>query len=290
MTKTKETVAEIVTNRIIEELKKGVVPWKKPWSNGLAVNWKTQKPYSGINTMLLPSGEYATMNQIKEAKGRVRKEELKNSFIVIFVKSLNKKSNEDDEKEDDTEGNEKPRFMRRFYRVWEINTQCTGLKSKRPKSPTLVDPVPACEDIVSNFLNKPDIRTGSQAYYDPINDYICMPPLKSFHKVDDYYHTLFHELIHSTGHKSRLSREGIVTPNKFGSKLYSMEELIAEVGASIMSANANITVDFEQNASYINGWLNALKGDPELILKASSKAQKAVDFVQVNSLNKKQSA
>jgi antirestriction protein ArdC len=62
------SVYEIVINKKLEQ---GMVPWQKPWVNGNAdVNWKTQKPYRGINTMLLDPGEYVTFKQGQEAKGK----------------------------------------------------------------------------------------------------------------------------------------------------------------------------------------------------------------------------
>ena len=69
-----KSVYEIVTNKIIEKLEQGTVPWQKPWVNGnSAVNWKTQKSYRGINTMLLDPGEYVTFKQVQEIKGQKSK-------------------------------------------------------------------------------------------------------------------------------------------------------------------------------------------------------------------------
>ena len=89
-------IYEMITNQIIEKLKEGTVPWRQPFKNGIAVNWKTQKPYRGINTMLLDGGEYATFKQIKEAGGTVKKGE--KSQIVVFWKLLQVEDKETEKK------------------------------------------------------------------------------------------------------------------------------------------------------------------------------------------------
>jgi len=115
-----EKIYEMVTNKIVEQLEKGVVPWRKPWVNGGAVSWNTQKAYRGINTMLLDAGEWATFKQIKEAGGKVKKGS-KSSF-VIFFKWIEK---------EDNDGEIERIPLLRFYNVFEINTQVEGLESKR---------------------------------------------------------------------------------------------------------------------------------------------------------------
>ncbi|MFY0762173.1 ArdC family protein [Metabacillus dongyingensis] len=117
-----KSVYEIITEKIIEKLEKGVVPWRKPWTNANAVNWKTQKPYRGINNFLVDPGEYASKKQILEAGGRIKKEEMKHSHIIVYWLWKEK---------EDKETKEIKTFAKPFYyRVWEINKQCTGLKSK----------------------------------------------------------------------------------------------------------------------------------------------------------------
>ena len=111
---------------------------------------------------------------------------------------------------------------------------------------------------------------------------ICMPDLAQFETAEEYYATFFHELTHSTGHASRFSRKGItdlsLVPDK---KKYSKEELIAEMGASFLSAHTGINhYDVTKNsAAYLDGWLKALKADKKIIFKAAAKAQQAVDYI-----------
>lgn len=272
----KLNVYEIVTEKIMEQLEKGVIPWRKPWTNACAVNWLTQKPYRGINTMLLEAGEYGTFKQITQAGGRVKKGE--KSHLVVFWKWLEK---------EDEEGEMKKIPFLQYYRVFEINTQVEGLKSKRKTLTYEHNPIEEAEAIFKGYINAPDYTFNpGQAVYYPRLDKINCPPLKDFTNAEEFYSTLFHEMIHSTGHKTRLNRSGITeTGVAFGDEVYSKEELVAELGASFLCATAGIdNSTLPNSASYIASWLKKLKDDPRFIIQASSQAQKAADYV----LGKKQ--
>jgi antirestriction protein ArdC len=266
-------VYEIVTNRIIEQLEKGVVPWRQPWVNrGMAVNWQTQKPYRGINVWLLEPGEYATFKQIKEAGGRVKKGE--KGHIVVFWKWL-QKMNEEGEPTD-----EKIPFLK-YYKVFEINTQCEGLKSRRTDEVFDHDPIEEAEKVVNGFMNAPEIRFApGKAFYHKVLDYISVPPLCDYKNPNEYYSTLFHEMVHSTGHNSRLNRQGITEMAAFGDELYSKEELVAEMGAAMLCGVCGIeNATIENSAAYIAGWLRKLKEDSRLLVQAGAQAQKAADYI-----------
>lgn len=270
----KKSVYEIVTDRIIEQLERGVVPWRRPWINGGAVNWKTQKPYRGINTFLLAAGEYATYKQIQEAGGKIKPKEMKKAHIIVFWKWL--------KKEDEESGEIKEIPYLRYYRVYEINTQVEGLNSKRKAQTFGHNPIEKAEEIYKGYINSPKYTFYSgQAVYYPTLDKINCPPLKDFIKAEEYYSTLFHEMVHSTGHKSRLDRKGITTQNvAFGDEVYSKEELVAEMGAAMLCGIAGIdNSTIENSASYIQSWLRSLKEDSRLVVQAAGQAQKAADFV-----------
>lgn len=272
-------IYELITNQIIEKLEKGTVPWKKPFKNGVAVNWKTQKEYRGINTMLLDGGEYATFKQISEAGGKVKKGE--KSQIVVFWKLS--KFKEKDEETGEEEEIKVP--LLRYYRVFKVGEQTEGIEPKRKEIEFNHDPIQEGENIIKGYINKPDLTYKSGgAYYKPSLDIVNIPPLKDFISPEEYYSTFFHELVHSTGHKERLNRAGVATLNPFGSEGYSKEELVAEIGASMLCGVAGIENEIIDNsASYIQSWLNALKNDNTLIVHASQQAQKASDYI----LNKK---
>lgn len=268
------SVHEIVTERIIAQLEAGTVPWKRPWTGGPAINWVSQKPYRGLNA-LLPPGEYATFNQVCEAGGKVNKGAKGN--LVIFWKPPTKRVDDDDEEE--TEARRAP--LLRYYHVFEITTQCTGLEPRRQQFQH--DPIEAAQVVCDGYANPPEIRHApGRACYSPSSDYVSIPAMADFEDSEMYYSILYHELIHSTGHISRLAREGVTELTGFGSEKYSREELIAELGAAMLCAVAGIDNDRTQpvNAAYIAGWLEALKGDKRLIVQASSQAQKAVDHIR----------
>ncbi|MGE7191797.1 ArdC family protein [Lysinibacillus fusiformis] len=265
------SVYELVTNKIIEKLEGGIIPWRKPWVSGGAVSWKTQKAYRGINVMLLEPGEYATFKQITEAGGKVKKGE--KSHIVVFWKWLEIEDKESKEIE------KVP--MLRYYRVFEINSQVEGLTSKREEKTFEHDPIETAEEIFQEYLGCPSYSWNpGEAFYLPARDHINVPPMKDFESAEAYYSTMFHEMVHSTGHESRLKRDGVTGKHRFGSEDYSKEELVAEIGAAMLCGKAGIvnrTID--NTAAYIKSWLRVLQDDKTMVVSAAAQAQKAADHI-----------
>lgn len=274
-------VAEVITNRILDKLNEGTVPWHKPWSGGSwPKNIVSKKEYRGVNTFMLSCTEFSspywgTFKQISELGGTVIKGE--HGYPVIFYTWLKDKS--------DFENDRKIPFMR-FYKVWNMD-QCEGIDPK--KIPVAVklnenERLDMCEGIVANMPMKPEIKHIEQrAYYSPVLDFVNVPKLETFDSTENYYSTLFHELTHSTGNKSRLARKEF-DGNCFGSESYSKEELVAELGAAFLMGVCGIenkTID--NTAAYIQSWINRLKNDKQLIISASGLAQKSCDFI----MNKK---
>lgn len=276
------TVYEVITNRIIEQLEQGVAPWQKPWSArgdaGLPHNFATKKAYRGINVWMLtctgyPSPAFLTFKQAQDLGGTVRKGE--KGYPVVFWKF--------GQNEDKSTGEIKDYAMCRYYTVFNI-AQCDNIQIDLP-APSDVPEVPAidcCESIVANWQGKPTIDHGSNrgAFYQPSCDRVSMPARDLFVNSEEYYSTLFHELTHSTGHKSRLNRSTITEMAPFGSCNYSREELIAEMGAAFLCGFAGIenkTID--NSASYIAGWLRKLRDDHKLVITAAQQAQKACDLI-----------
>lgn len=108
-----------------------------------------------------------------------------------------------------------------------------------------------------------------------------MPSKTAFSSIEGFYGTLFHELVHSTGHASRIGREGIEKLNSFGSESYSKEELVAELGAAMLAGACGISpAVINNNAAYLKSWIEVLKGDSRLIVSAASAAQKAADYIR----------
>jgi antirestriction protein ArdC len=267
----KKTVYEIVTERIIEKLKQGEIPWHRPWVNCPAVNWESQRPYRGINQLLLEPGEYATWNQVKKAGGHVKKGA--KSHMVTFWKFIEVKN-------EDEEGVVETIPYLRYYRVFNIK-DCEGIESKRKVETFDHDPIEEAEKIIEGYPDAPEITFApGRAFYRPSDDIISIPEKSDFEQVEEYYSTIFHEMVHSTGHKKRLGRNGVTKLSAFGSHEYSKEELVAEIGAAMLCGLAGIEQEtLDNSAAYVQGWLKKLEGDSKFIVSAASQAQKAADYI-----------
>ncbi|MDA1193167.1 MAG: zincin-like metallopeptidase domain-containing protein, partial [Candidatus Poribacteria bacterium] len=173
--------------------------------------------------------------------------------------------------------------MLRYYNVFNAD-QCDGIDAPRPDVPDRTfNPIHAAERIVNDYVTclTSFRHGGDQAYYRPSADHLQMPQPKRFNSDDAYYAVLFHELAHSTGHKSRLDRfaDGQHVPT-FGSQDYSREELIAEMTATYLMHEAGIgNFTFNNNVAYIAGWMKALRDDPKALVVAAGRAQKAADLI-----------
>jgi len=272
------TVPEIITANIIEQLERGVAPWRKPWSTSIPRNLISKKPYHGLNVFLLATQGYGspywlTFNQAKQLGAHVRKGE--KSTLVSFWK-FNEYSRENESGETEN----KTSVLLRYYRVFNIE-QCDGLAALHGDDRKPIDVLAECESIAKQMPNPPRFEQHSQAFYRPSADVLGMPSRSCFDSAEGYYSTLFHELTHSTGHKSRLNRfDGSSTDQQFGSESYSREELIAEMGAAMLCGMAGIhQATLSNSAAYLQTWIRRLKTDSLLIVSAASHAQKASDYI-----------
>ena len=271
-------VYDIITEKIIEKLENGCVPWRMPWKgNDRPKNLITKKAYTGINPFILISAGYRSpywlsFKQAQGLGGNVRKGE--KGTMVIFWKMFEPKTSSGDDKSEMVP-------VLRYYTVFNTD-QIDGISGKVPELENTPNfqPIDACETIVNGMPNKPEIQFREQrAYYNPNSDHVNMPIKESFEKEDYYYSVLFHELTHSTGHEKRLARKQAFQ-NAFGSEKYSKEELVAEMGAAFLAGHTGIeqsTIDM--NASYIDSWLKALRGDSKLVVLAAAQAQKAANYI-----------
>jgi len=278
-------VYDIITKRIIKQLESGTVPWHKPWAGGaLPTNAVSKKPYKGINTLMLwdqySNPYWVTYKQAQALGGNVKKGEKSTPIIYWMMrKSTTKTDKTTGEKVTHTKEYDRP--ILRYFNVFNVQ-QCEGL----PDDLTTIDnqctfnPIEAADTVINEYPDKPIIEhNGQRACYIPSRDVVNMPVKESFESTESYYSVLFHELVHSTGHESRLNR--LSKNASFGNEEYSKEELIAELGASFLRAETGINADtkMEQSAAYIQSWIKALKDDVKLIIQASSKAQKATDLI-----------
>jgi len=140
-------------------------------------------------------------------------------------------------------------------------------------------PIERAQLILDTMSPKPVLHEGGQrAFYAPDADSITMPPRTLFPKAEAYYATLFHEMGHWTGHKSRLARD---LSGAFGSAPYAREELVAEMTSAFLCSDCGIGNAVEENTvAYVQNWLAALKKDSKLVVVAAGAAQKAANFIR----------
>lgn len=278
-------VYELVTNRIIEQLENNIVPWEKPWSSTLdgAFNRVSKKPYSILNQMLLKyDGEYASFKQWKDLGGHIRKAE--KSEIIVFWKMYPIK-----EKQDDGTEIIKTIPLLKYINVFHIS-QVDGVEPLKQKVTHDIEPIDKAEKILNDYWNRENITIehvkGDKAFYSPMFDKIQLPLFEQFKQSEEYYSIAFHESVHSTMKTSRCNRQedrkGKVV--SFGSEEYSKEELVAEVGSAQLMNIVGIetTKSFRNSTAYIQSWLKVLRNDNKFIVSASSKAEKAVNYILGN--------
>ena len=278
----KTNVYEMVTERIIAELEKGIIPWEKPWTGvrSGAYNRVSKRPYSLLNQMLLKhTGEYATYKQWQDLGGQVKKGE--KSEIVVFWKIFETEETNKDTGEKET----KKIPLLRYYNVFHIS-QVEGVEPLAPEQLNdEVEPIEEADKIITDYITREHIEftecRSNEAYYSPSSDRVVVPMKEQYTVINEYYSTTFHELTHSTGHKSRLNRLETGAVAAFGGTEYSKEELVAEIGsASLMNLLGIETVKtFRNSAAYIQSWLQVLRNDNKFIVSASSKAEKAVNYI-----------
>jgi antirestriction protein ArdC len=275
-----------ITDRIMQELERGCVPWHKPWktsTDGLRVptSFVSKRPYRGVNTFLLAlarfkagydSNCWLTFKQIETLGGSVKGQR---SEMVVFWKLLEKPAaNPSTENETDYIP------MLRYYRVFNLD-QVSGIAKPTAGELPVFEPIAEAESIATKYQTQVEVtHRGTRAYYQPSTDSINMPERQTFDGAAEYYSTLFHEFTHSTGHGSRLNRPGITETHYFGDEIYSKEELVAEMGAAMLCGVVGIeNKTIKNSASYIQSWLSKLRDDKKLVVHAAATAQKAADFI-----------
>ena len=278
------TVYDIITEKIVTQLEEGTVPWHRPWSGGEPPkNLISKKPYRGINIFLLAAAGYAspywlTFNQVKGLDGSIKKGS-KSTMVIFWKKNSYKKVNDQGEEET------KQSMILRYYRVFNTE-QTTGIKEGKIPEMQVRDfePIEECERIFENMPSQPNLTFDEQqAYFRPSTDTVNMPKPETFSSEEEYYSTLFHEITHATGHDTRLGRhKADKCTHNFGSKDYSKEELIAEMGAAFLCGHCGIDTTIDNSAAYIKGWLSKLRNDTKVVIMAAGKAQKASDYILGN--------
>jgi antirestriction protein ArdC len=266
------TVNDVLTEKIITSLKKGTVPWHKPWIGGRAMNAINKIPYSGINALITACNDfkspfYLTANQCKKINARWSGKATPIMYWSTFIKTVSVNGKDTDKKF----------FFNKYYNVWNLDQIVLPENFKIPEVIKFDgNPIPEAEKYLSNF----DIenRLQDRAFYRPMEDKIYLPLQDQFENIPEYYSTAFHECGHATGHASRLNRDLVgYYHNKTD---YAFEELIAELTACFTCNHLNlISETLDNSTAYCQSWIKALSDNPSWIVKASSKADKAFKFI-----------
>jgi len=276
-------VYEDVTTRMLDALRGGTIPWRKPWdpTRGQPRNFISGRAYNGINVLLLglqgrASPYWLTYRQALEAGGQVRAGE-KGTRIVFWKPTSYTRVDPATGEPVEHEG-----LLTRTYVVFNVE-QCDGLQIPKETVFTMEgEDAERCERFVRNVTPAPRFQTGGdKAYFYPALDYIQLPALEAFSSYAGFAATQFHEMVHWTGHPSRLDRATLRDAGRFGDENYSKEELVAEIGSGFLCAmlgveNANT---WQNSVAYVQNWLAALKADRTLVVGAAQQATKAVNYL-----------
>ena len=297
MTKKKFDIAEVhtqITEGLIAMMEQGVAPWSRPWivrgiNDAMAPkNGISNRRYSGFNSLYLSflmeenkwdDPRFYTMSSLPEDAKVIKGSK---STIVIY----NKKTEREVEDESTGEVDVETSWFQRYYRVFN-GSQIEGIEP-------FVMPEVDVEGFVHEDEGYPEAdliaaewcdtladfhHGGDRAFYMPLADSITMPEVDQFQTLAAYYQTLFHEIAHSTGHKSRADR---LEKGGFGTDTYAKEELVAEFAAAFLCANTEVPLNESQSAAYLKGWAKKCKDEPKLLYSAANAAQYAANMVMEN--------
>ena len=278
-----------ITNQIISDLERGLPVWEKPWEKGFMgfpINAFSESFYSGVNTLILwlrqsnigfETSQWITFLQVKKLGGSIKKGE--KATRIVFYKKLVIADEENDK--------EKTIPLLKTHAVFNLS-QTKGLEHliEKPsfENKSQFQDVEKAEQLIRESKADISFAPVDRACYLPVEDKIIMPKKEQFKTQEGFYSTMFHELSHWTGHKSRLDRPA---SNKKGSKSYAFEELVAEISASFICCHLGFEYS-TQHSVYVKDWLEVLKEDNRAIFRASSKAQKATEFIL--NFNKKEAS
>lgn len=284
----KKTVYEIAKERILKRLQEAeesgkCFRWVKPWTGGIKYpcSYEHSTPYRGVNAILLDAGEYITRKKIFDLQKKnpdIRLKKDAESFPVFFFSFPEKTEKEDDEKKS------KSRPIFRYYRVYHIS-DVENLESKFSLDlveHTITAATQLADSCIKDYCQREGIKMktvvgGMNACYNTSSHCIRLPDKGQFKSLYEYYSTCFHELVHSTGIKLNRDMSGM-----FGDTKYAREELVAEIGASMLCSWFQIMDDsvLTNNIAYIQGWSSYIKEEKaNSIINAASQAQKACDLI-----------
>jgi antirestriction protein ArdC len=280
-------IYQLVTDRILQQLAAGTVPWRKTWTVGLPQSLTTGKEYRGINILLLgmtahSSRYWITYREAQRRGGHVRKGE--RATPVIFWKW---RTPEEIQQQLQKTGKDSVApcvpFVSAVFNLDQVEGIARPEDDAAPDTATALD---VAGQLFDAMPDKPEIEHARnfQPAYCQVTDRVLMPHLGQFETAPEYYGTLFHELVHATGHPKRLKRFAETAGNP--TERYSFEELVAEFGAAFLCGIAGIQNRETEalQAGYIASWSRVFEKDSRMLLRAASAAQRAVDYIRGRNL------
>ena len=288
--KEKFDVMKMVTDRLIQQMQAGQIPWHKPWNSVIGecpINLFSGKPYQGLNPLLLSkSGCYGSFKQWTDAGCKIKKGA--KSEIVTFRKPATYKA-----RGVDSDGKEvveiRPYWLDMYYRVIHIDDVELSDKAKRRveklEQETETVEIPEASQVITDYIAREGLKIkickSNRAFYSPSKDYIQIPEITQYKEASEYYATAYHEMGHSTGHTSRLGRFDPEKFTAFGSRDYSKEELVAEMTSAILCNAVGIetATQWSNSVAYLQGWIKALKADPKIAPTAATAAKNAALYI-----------
>lgn len=294
-----------LVDQVLANLEKGNLFWTQGWvAAGAPESAVTGKKYRGINNLYLSlvamaenygDNRWATFRQMEEKGWTFKKDEEGHtlgkgkSVSVEYYEMRDKETKRRFDRSvlDGMTFDEQREYMdknvywlRKFYRVFNCSLM-DGVPAKEMPMIDVNDRIEKAEAILDywNANESKIVYGGSQAFYRPSTDEVHLPEREKFKSTQSFYDTAFHEIGHSTGHESRLSRD---LSGGFGSQSYAMEELRAEIASIFMAQDLGIEPSedrLQNNAAYIQSWKDEIKENPNALFTAIADADKIARYV-----------
>ena len=282
----KRVALESMAELFIEMMRAGVVPpWAKSWRTIPRPRNVEGRPYSGINRLFLEiitdfwdyQSPYWTTRGWVEKRGGIVPKDARSVEVIAIFRVKDRQTGED--------SNALAATGYVVYNVEEIFKEVPRwepepLDERRfAKARRIVDSYLRNRDNLGPTLEY-DSFIRSPSYY-PGWDKIVMPRRGLFDTNDEFYHSLFHEMTHSTGHETRLNRRGVTRYDHFGSHQYGEEELVAGMTAAMLARETGIdSAPGELNsAAYLQSWLGSMEESPEMLVSAIDESERALRYL-----------
>lgn len=289
--KTDEFYQEM-TDKVIAAIETAIeTGWNKPWvaifgNAGLPTNAVTKKAYQGGNAIVFmflgaakgyASNLWATYRQWETLGGQVRKGEKGTQGVKWVVSFTCQTCSTKGAYPCARPGHDSRKSM--FPSVFTVfnYAQQDGYEADLAEMPDGTERLDNIEEFLAATGANIVHAAQDSAYFTPGTNNIVLPLRETFLSTEGYYATALHEVTHWSGDEARLGRD---LKNLFGSEKYAAEELVAEFGAIFLQAHFGTTPEPSANsASYLKGWLRALRADSSNLYKAAKAAQEAVNYL-----------